>query len=660
MSVGGAEDGPPHGRGRGVHPQPDATATARRSRSTPPGASARRVVSGEVTPDNFLVDKVLCEIVPPHHLRQGDRVPAGRRRRASTRSRRRAPSARPRRRASPTTRSTRSPGWPGGPRSTTAARRTSSGRSTPTCPTARTSSCSRPARRRCGAGSRSRQSAAERRPDAVDRRHPRLAARTHGTAGSRPSPTTADHRRKGQDHGGPVPEPVRDRDPRGRRGLAGAVHLLAARSARTGATTRTSMFWFHDGVHWPEALTPVGRHLRRVRPGLAVAVQHPPLPDPAGRTASTSGSSTATPYLVPGDDRRPRPRSRPGCRTSWSGPASTSRNWDDLYDALDGQDPRRSIARDGARSSFEPLPDDGGPGRHHRRAGAWARGTSSSASYHRLLDLALQLWQYHFEFLNLGYAAYLDFFGFCKQAFPGIPDLAIAKMVAGVDVDLFRPDEELKKLARLAVDARRRRRASTSTSAAEVIEALRGSDAGQAVAGRSGTASAEPWFNFSTGTGFYHYRQGVDRAPGDPVRVHRATTSPSCARGSTSTGPIDGHPGRARPDRRRVRRAAGHRRGPGRLRAEARPGPDGVPLRREPQLLRRALEPLGALAQDARARRVSWPRRASSAPRTTSSCSSGTRSPRPCGTTTAAGRSGRQPRGPVYWPAGSSSAAGAS
>ncbi|MFZ4534227.1 MAG: tripartite tricarboxylate transporter substrate-binding protein, partial [Alsobacter sp.] len=31
-------------------------------------------------------------------------------------------------------------------------------------------------------------------------------------------------------------------------------------------------------------------------------------------------------------------------------------------------------------------------------------------------------------------------------------DLAIAKMVAGVEVDLFRPDEELKRLARMAVD----------------------------------------------------------------------------------------------------------------------------------------------------------------------------------------------------------------
>ena len=39
-----------------------------------------------------------------------------------------------------------------------------------------------------------------------------------------------------------------------------------------------------------------------------------------------------------------------------------------------------------------------------------------------------------------------------SRAFPGIPDLAIAKMVQGIEVDLFRPDDELKKLAKLAVE----------------------------------------------------------------------------------------------------------------------------------------------------------------------------------------------------------------
>ncbi len=41
-----------------------------------------------------------------------------------------------------------------------------------------------------------------------------------------------------------------------------------------------------------------------------------------------------------------------------------------------------------------------------------------------LIELCYEACQYHFELLNLGYVAYLDFFGFCKEAFPGISDQA--------------------------------------------------------------------------------------------------------------------------------------------------------------------------------------------------------------------------------------------
>ena len=103
---------------------------------------------------------------------------------------------------------------------------------------------------------------------------------------------------------------------------------------------------------------------------------------------------------------------------------------------------------------------------------------------------------------NLGYAAYLDFFGFCKQAFPSIPELSIAKMVAGVDVDLFRPDDELKKLARLAVSSGITEHFSLA-SPDLTREAL-----SRTVEGKAWLAaweeSCEPWFNFSTGSGFYH------------------------------------------------------------------------------------------------------------------------------------------------------------
>ena len=61
------------------------------------------------------------------------------------------------------------------------------------------------------------------------------------------------------------------------------------------------------------------------------------------------------------------------------------------------------------------------------------------------------MWHHHFEFLLLGYGAYMTFFAFCKKAFPEISDQTIARMVAGMEAEIFRPDDELRRLARVAV-----------------------------------------------------------------------------------------------------------------------------------------------------------------------------------------------------------------
>src|SRR2546421_5564542 len=73
-------------------------------------------------------------------------------------------------------------------------------------------------------------------------------------------------------------------------------------------------------------------------------------------------------------------------------------------------------------------------------------------SYGRVLRLGDLMWQNHFEFLLLGYGAYATFAEFCKSHLPDIPDQHIAQMVAGIDVLLFKPDAELRRLARLASD----------------------------------------------------------------------------------------------------------------------------------------------------------------------------------------------------------------
>lgn len=122
-------------------------------------------------------------------------------------------------------------------------------------------------------------------------------------------------------------------------------------------------------------------------------------------------------------------------------------------------------------------------------------------NFDRAIQLCYTAWQYHFEFLNLGYAAYLDFFMFCKENFPNIPDLAVARMVQGIDVELFRPDDELKKLARLAVELGVDK-ALDKGSVDEALAAIAKLPNGAKWLAEW-KASQQPWFNFTSGNGFY-------------------------------------------------------------------------------------------------------------------------------------------------------------
>jgi pyruvate,water dikinase len=117
------------------------------------------------------------------------------------------------------------------------------------------------------------------------------------------------------------------------------------------------------------------------------------------------------------------------------------------------------------------------------------------------------MWHHHFEFLLLGYGAYLTFFGFCKKAFPEISDQTVARMVAGIEAEIFRPDEELRRLARRAVDLGVDAKFKEGMSAEAVIESLQQSgDCGRAWLEELET-SRDPWFNINVGDGFYHYHR---------------------------------------------------------------------------------------------------------------------------------------------------------
>ena len=125
-------------------------------------------------------------------------------------------------------------------------------------------------------------------------------------------------------------------------------------------------------------------------------------------------------------------------------------------------------------------------------------------AYGRVLRLGDLMWQHHFEFLLLGYGAYATFAEFCKGNLPDIPDQHIAQMVAGIDVLLFRPDAELRRLAHLAIDTGVDGAFVEGRTPQEIESELVSSEAGRAWLSELEKVK-DPWFNMATGDGLYHY-----------------------------------------------------------------------------------------------------------------------------------------------------------
>lgn len=258
-------------------------------------------------------------------------------------------------------------------------------------------------------------------------------------------------------------------------------------------------FWFQDGMHWREVLYPFDATLAEF--ALTSLSQYnsrfflvPPAMGIDYRILN--GYFYVTPVPVTDGaavaERVPHFVERAGYYYG---------NWDALYARWKVK--ARALVEEMEATPITPLPEmvdltwiTGGRG--------LGSGYDLLAAYNRLIELAFKGWQYHFELLNLGYAAYLDLFTYCNQVFPGIPEQAVARMVAGINVELFRPDEELRRLARAAVELGVAGILKTAGGAARSVDLLRQSEPGRAWLDALEEAK-RPWFNFSSGTGFYHH-----------------------------------------------------------------------------------------------------------------------------------------------------------
>jgi pyruvate,water dikinase len=188
-------------------------------------------------------------------------------------------------------------------------------------------------------------------------------------------------------------------------------------------------------------------------------------------------------------------------------------NWDDLY-------ARWQTKVEATIEEIDSLEVPDLPELEDEAVVMEGRGIGSShtllVAYNRLLESIDRIWQYHFEFLNLGYAAYLAFYELCKKTFPDIGDQTIAKMVSGIDVVLFRPDNELKRLAASAVEGGLADAVRSAGNEDQLRAELQGSDAGDGWLADWDQVK-EPWFYYSNGNGFYHHHRSWIDDPAVPI-----------------------------------------------------------------------------------------------------------------------------------------------
>jgi pyruvate,water dikinase len=271
----------------------------------------------------------------------------------------------------------------------------------------------------------------------------------------------------------------------------------------------SEMFWFYDGLHYPEpicpfdliwdeawylALSQFNARIFSVPPVLGVDhrivngyvyISPVPVKDPKEVEARIAHFIERAGYYYS--------------------------NWDPLVAKWEEKIKATISALEGVKIEALPLLEDISV---VTDAVGESKGYHLLRAYDEIIDLGIRCWQYHFEFLNLGYAAYVTFMDYCRKMFPDIPTQRVTQMIAGIDVIMYRPDAELKRLARLAIELDVDGILASSSGYRAVEAALKETQRGQ-----EWLAAMEriryPWFNVSTGTGWYHH----DRSWNDDLSV---------------------------------------------------------------------------------------------------------------------------------------------
>ena len=264
------------------------------------------------------------------------------------------------------------------------------------------------------------------------------------------------------------------------------------------AAWERSLFWYWDGMHRPEVEYPFDTivHEAYMMSVAAIVARIFAIPGAKGAASRVLNGRLYLSDIPFGDAEEEQRRIAEFGRRAghyfehWE---ELSEHWVDKVDALTTELSTLEIPR------LPELEDEA--------VVLEGRGTSSGhallAAYDRLVQNVFLVYQYHFEMLVLAYAAQLNFQDFCRATLSGITDQSLSAIMAGVDLLQYRPDDELKRLARLAIElgvgAQIREDRPYDTS----ISLLREGESGRAwLAALEG--AKDPWFHVSTGTGLFH------------------------------------------------------------------------------------------------------------------------------------------------------------
>ena len=268
-------------------------------------------------------------------------------------------------------------------------------------------------------------------------------------------------------------------------------------------------FWFYNGMHFPEPMPPfdlitaescylsIGRYQGRVFSiPTVLGIEHRVV---NGYVYITANEVT-DPALI--EQRLATFLPRIGFYYE---------NWDLLVDRWQSEVDKRIAELGELDVPRLPELEDEDEAIHQQRLGPNYR---LIAAYDRTLQLYNELNQLHFELLLLAYGAYLTFFEFCGQAFPDMGTRTMTQMIGGDDTTMFRPDDELKSLARAALERGVDSAFVDGRDSGLIVGELEQSDQGRAWL-EDLESRKHPWFFMSTGDGFYHHH----RAWADDLRL---------------------------------------------------------------------------------------------------------------------------------------------